>query len=224
MWSLNPKNQQRLPLFLLFYCVIATASTGIYKWEDDQGVTHYSETPPSGRKAQQVVTPPSPSQETEEEAQERLDRLLQEQEGWKARGTKKKEEQGQQKAVKQHEDERCRRAAQQISVLEQPRPVYRVNEQCEWVLLDDTKRQAEIGRFRTDIRTYCEKEETVILERNFSKNKQELERLRVAFEDEAKQKFCGCAAIRLQEMERPKARTSTAELKNYKREFETKCK
>jgi hypothetical protein len=45
---------------LAFFSVAALGVT-FYKWVDEEGVTHYSETPPPGRKVQLMETPTSPA-------------------------------------------------------------------------------------------------------------------------------------------------------------------
>jgi Domain of unknown function (DUF4124) len=43
-----------LLLALAFFCLGAAADTFIYKWKDDKGVTHFSESPPPNVNAEKV--------------------------------------------------------------------------------------------------------------------------------------------------------------------------
>jgi hypothetical protein len=47
---------------LLIAAALAAAAAGahVYKWVDEKGVTHYSETPPQGRRAEEVKVPEPP--------------------------------------------------------------------------------------------------------------------------------------------------------------------
>lgn len=49
-------------LLLLVVAMLAMVTIGatIYKWVDEQGVTHYSETPPPSRKAKELPVQPAP--------------------------------------------------------------------------------------------------------------------------------------------------------------------
>ncbi|MEN6585845.1 MAG: DUF4124 domain-containing protein [Sulfuricella sp.] len=85
--------------FLLLVLAAATIGATIYKWVDEKGVTHYSETPSPKQKAQEIQVPPPPPsagtpdgnpasktwQEKEQEFQKRRTERLQE--STKPRGT-----------------------------------------------------------------------------------------------------------------------------------------
>lgn len=51
---------RKLILLLLAVAVVAAAAAGVYKWVDEQGTTHYSETPPTGKKSEEMKLPESP--------------------------------------------------------------------------------------------------------------------------------------------------------------------
>ena len=104
----------------LMSCVIAfAAQSQVYKWVDEKGVTHYSETPPAAnRKSTSVELQRGPSDERVRDAQERL-RQTQE-------GIKSREDEARKAAMKSVASagrsgasaERCGRARQQLAVLE----------------------------------------------------------------------------------------------------------
>ena len=52
-------NKKILLFALSFFALVAVGAT-LYKWQDDHGVTHYSETPPSDRKAKAISLQPAP--------------------------------------------------------------------------------------------------------------------------------------------------------------------
>lgn len=62
-----------LLLLLLTAPLAASQAAGLYKWTDDEGNTHYSQLPPSGRTAQKLKPPkdapaPEATQQKEEDA------------------------------------------------------------------------------------------------------------------------------------------------------------
>jgi hypothetical protein len=51
----------RLPLWLLLLAVPLAAGAQVYRWVDEKGQVHYTQTPPPGKDAQAVGPPPPPS-------------------------------------------------------------------------------------------------------------------------------------------------------------------
>lgn len=150
---------KKLLVLLLFFLAMAAVGATIYKWVDEKGVTHYSETPPPNQKAREIQTPPpSPAtagagspktwQEKEQEFQKR--RVERE-------DAQKREEE--QKAAAKREalarKQRCILARQNLHTLQIQRPVYQINEKGEREYVDDTKREAEIERMKKEIEIYC---------------------------------------------------------------------
>jgi len=163
---------------LLVLLPIATAILGatLYKWVDERGVTHYSETPPAKQKAQEIriqpppasgaetveppqapaapgveggkAAPPKTWQEKAAEAQKRRE------------GAEKKEEEERALAqeMAQERKKRCLAAQDNLHALQTARPVYWINERGERVYFDDAKRAAEIARAKLEIRSYCDPE------------------------------------------------------------------
>ncbi len=44
----------------LLWALVIPATAQVYKWVDDNGVTHYGERPPQGRKSAELTHPPDP--------------------------------------------------------------------------------------------------------------------------------------------------------------------
>lgn len=61
---------RRLTLSVLLALSALTVQAEIYRWVDDQGVTQYSQTPPTGRDASTVKPPPAPSIDPEQARRE----------------------------------------------------------------------------------------------------------------------------------------------------------
>ena len=79
--------KQRLFLSLAFLISVAIASPGIYKWVDEKGVTHYSETPPPQKKTKEVDIAPPPPKQVIEEAQQKLEKARSRQRAREVLGT-----------------------------------------------------------------------------------------------------------------------------------------
>jgi len=161
---------------LLVVLPIAVAALGatLYKWVDERGVTHYSETPPAKQKAQEIrVQPPPPS--GAEEAKPAQAPPVPEAEGRKAAPPKtwqekaleaqkrreaiekqEEEEQALAQEIAKERRERCLAAQQNLHTLLTDRPVYHINEYGERVFIDDAKRAAQIARAKQEIHSYCD--------------------------------------------------------------------
>lgn len=135
----------------------------IYKWTDKEGNVHFTDCPPPpGCKAETVLVQPTPSEQQIRQAQEKLDKLLEEQLGSAAaREQQRLELERQQVAALQVAVARkraCVMAQQNLHNLLMNRPVYYIDEKGERVYLDDAAHKAEIERQRQLIRENCNNE------------------------------------------------------------------
>jgi hypothetical protein len=140
---------------VLILCTPAPA-LAIYKWVDEKGVTHFSETPPpDGRKATKVqpkVTPPSgeaaPSNWKQREQDARKLRIEREQANEAARA--KAHNEAAERA------NRCAKAKRELQVLNTQVPVYSINDKGERVYLEDRERAEEIALWTKEARDHCD--------------------------------------------------------------------
>jgi len=142
---------------------VAGAEGTIYKWRDKEGNVHYTECPPPpGCKVETVVAEPVPSEQQVRQAQERLDKLLAEQEQSAAgREQERLQRERQQVAAMQVAIARkraCIAAQQNLYALLMNRPVYSINEKGEREFLDDAAHKAEIEHQRQLIQDNCHDE------------------------------------------------------------------
>lgn len=145
------------PLALLVLALCTPSWGALYKWVDDKGVTHYEETPPSGKKAQELrVESPPPSggntnapanKDWQEQEREFLRRRLERKEAEEARNAEKMQAEAKR--------EKCQRAQRRLYVLSLERPVYTVNEQGERVYWEDSARQAGIEDAKKAVAAFC---------------------------------------------------------------------
>jgi hypothetical protein len=136
----------------LLACVPATAQT-MYKWVDEKGVTHFSETPPPGdRKAAKVTPKVTPSGNPS----------AYDPHGWKTReaeSTKLRVDRGlQDQAAAQDREKRavaCERARSRIAFLQNTHRIHRDNPDGTRTYLGDAEREVEVVRAREAAAEYC---------------------------------------------------------------------
>ena len=139
---------------LLLAAVPLHAAT-LYKWVDEKGVTHYTETPPEGRKATPVelkgVTSDAPPKEPDWKQRE-IDLRRQRIEKNQA------EERDRARAERAAADRknRCIRAQRALLVLQQQRPTYTVDERGEKSYMDDAERRLEAERWARERDAHCD--------------------------------------------------------------------
>ncbi len=131
----------------------APAQAAMYKWVDEKGVTHYSESPPADGKATKIeVTPTPPSEPVKPAADEWKQRELESRQ--KKLQEEMRHDRDQQQAVQRKS--RCLQARRQIDLLQLERPVYQVNERGERVYLDDKDRAREVDGWNKIARDNCD--------------------------------------------------------------------
>jgi len=114
-----------LPWLLL----VSFASAGVYKWVDEEGMTHYSDFPPEVG-SEEIETAPAPPAEDVRRAREKVDSLLKRQrEQEEARRSDRRRQRldemaGANEQIRQID--RCIFVEQQLLKLRLQRPVYRV--------------------------------------------------------------------------------------------------
>ena len=156
----------------LLSCLVLWAAPSLaqmYKWVDERGVTHYSEKPPPGRKAQQIQSAPAepaapaapaasqpanPSSTWSE--QERDFRRRQIERDQAAAKQKKKEDEERYRVAMRRE--LCLDAQQTVRALGENRPVYWINQRGEREYVADSARPAALESAKRNVETYCKPE------------------------------------------------------------------
>jgi TolA-binding protein len=162
----NGKSARRITAVLVAILLGLAAATAIgaggtiYKWTDQEGNVHFTDCPPPpGCKAETVTVQPAPNEQQIRQAQQKLNKLLEEQqESAAAREQERLERERQQVEALQVAVARkraCVMAQQNLHNLLMNRPVYYINEQGERVFLDEAAHKAEIERQRQLIRDNC---------------------------------------------------------------------
>lgn len=166
--------QRKWLLVVLLASAAAVLGATLYKWVDERGVTHYSETPPVKQKAQEIRiqspppsklegdksprAPPAPGAEVGKTAPPKTwhEKALEAQKRREAAEKQEEEEQQLAREVALEKKRKCLAAQQNLHTLLTDRPVYWINEYGERVFIDDTKRATEIARAKREIQSYCD--------------------------------------------------------------------
>ena len=132
----------------------------VYRWVDDQGTVHYSDTPPPGDTPDKVDLPQGPSKAERRKAQQDLESYLtRRQRKTAARHEATERERQEDEQQRQAADERqqqCINAQQQLYVLQLQLPVYREKEDGEREYADDALRASERALAEKTVLEYCD--------------------------------------------------------------------
>lgn len=201
------------------------SSADVYRWVDKDGNIHFGDKPPANTTVDRIPTEAAPSEDiqTSEEKTRRLKEQVQqlerERKGKEAKSKVTKEQ------AKAERFERCVSSQRQLAHLNGQGPII-INERGEYELdrwiygrevkgergyVDDHSRAAAIERLRKIVDTDCGKDQEAV-------NKQIDARM-----DEIVQRRCEAARLRLTEMNRPAARTSTTDLEALEDWIATHC-
>lgn len=132
---------------------LSPAHAEIYKWTDENGQVHYSQSPPPGE--QEVETMEAPRTGASEEALKKLEKD-------KARGValekarlEKEREKEQAEEEKAWKEENCRRSRDRLHSYSVPNALI-AQEDGSRIRVDEETRQKELAKAREMIRKYCE--------------------------------------------------------------------
>lgn len=102
-------------LGLMLLMTAPIAHSDVYRWVDEQGVTHFSDAPPAKGQSEKISVPVSTP---DPEAEMRLNQMIRLQEQARQERLNKAQEQERQAAEKAARDEACRKAREQLQTLE----------------------------------------------------------------------------------------------------------
>ena len=206
---------------LLFLGGIANAQ--VYKWVDEKGGVHYGSCPPPECKPEKIEIVPGPSGEQRRQAQESLERLIEEQKERNHVLEQERERRQAQKAREEEEFGRCLEARKQLAVLEELQlPAYRDEQgkfRAKWMYdtykgkrryLDHAARVEEIQRARQNVATYCE-------------DPDDAEEQALARSQWIRSEKCAAARAELEAAERPGSRASRENLEDKRAWVKLHC-
>lgn len=147
-----------LSIALLLITTLAATSVdaAVYKWVDENGVTQYSQTPPTDQQAATMRLLPSPSHEATEQAIQDLERRLAESRERDAKANALADMGRSQAAAQQAEfAQRCHHAKQNLFALQQVPRVFYFDDSGERIYINDLERASRIQGLQQDVASYC---------------------------------------------------------------------
>ncbi len=144
-----------LALFLAGPWALPAAHAEMYKWVDEQGVTHYTQTPPPGNDFKEVAPPPPPAVDPGQAARQ----LKESQKAFDERRKEAREaadKQAKAEAEAAERSKQCEQARRNLeNLLTHPRIRY-TDDSGEVTLLPEEERQKRIAEAREQIEELCD--------------------------------------------------------------------
>ncbi|NKB37811.1 MAG: DUF4124 domain-containing protein [Gammaproteobacteria bacterium] len=123
-----------------------------YKWVDEEGNTHYTQSPPPGdTKAQTIAPPPSVNPEHAKKQVEKRKKILQDASDGRTKSSEEKKKASEEKARNQA---KCEQAKKRLASYQRPR-VNLVDKDGNYTVAGEDKRQAEIKKSQDLINELC---------------------------------------------------------------------
>jgi phage-related minor tail protein len=135
------------------------AYAGVYRWVDEEGVTHYTQTPPINEEATLLDEPTEPARSSDEAWKELNDRRLQQEDVDEDRELAAKKEAERRKAAenKRIREQNCQAAKSNLTNLEGGRATRRVKtESGDYIRLTEEDHQQRLEQARKNIEEFCD--------------------------------------------------------------------
>ncbi len=153
----------RIVWIMMLLAIYSQASAEIYKWVDQQGVTHYSEKPPANGKVKKIqLKSESAADMTEKSAVEKptnnRSRLEKQQKLLRALSDDRQQEKEQRQKAERMAKQRIRNCAMSKDNLrryESSSAVYKVDDQGKRIMLPSSERDKSIQRARAEVNKWC---------------------------------------------------------------------
>lgn len=148
-------------LAFTFAVIAGAAHAAIYKWVDENGVTQYSEKPPSGKKTEQlpIQTKPAAPPAQASQGASGLNAWQEKEADFQRRRAEQEIQRKKQDALDQataaERSRNCIGARETLHALDQQRRIYRLNEKGERVYIDDQEREQTREQMRQIIEQNC---------------------------------------------------------------------
>ncbi|MEX2525154.1 MAG: DUF4124 domain-containing protein [Gammaproteobacteria bacterium] len=133
--------------------VIPLANAEIYKWTDEDGQVHYSQSPPPGDR--QAETIDATRSDASEEALQELEKDKARAEALRKARLEEQREKKQAEEEKAWKEENCRRARDRLHSYSVPNALIKQQDGSR-IRVDEETRQKELARAREMIQKYCE--------------------------------------------------------------------
>jgi uncharacterized protein DUF4124 len=130
-------------LALALSAVLPAGAEQVYKWVDEKGVTHFSQTPPEAKDAQRLDVRTAPATPSPGAASDEA----------KAKDADAKPQRTE--AQKKERAERCKQAQEALAKLEGSEPIVRYGEKGEQIPVGDDERPAFIQQVKKVMAQQC---------------------------------------------------------------------
>jgi hypothetical protein len=128
----------------------------MYRWVDEDGVTHYTQTPPINEESTFIEAPKPPTKPSDEAWKELNEQRSKQQEAREAKA-QKKEEQKKIAEDKKMKKQGCAAARKNLAILQSGSPTRRTKTPSgEYVRLTEEEYQQKIDEARKDIEEFCD--------------------------------------------------------------------
>lgn len=147
---------QRILPVLALLCFSIASQGAMYKWVDENGVTQFSQFPPTRQEAEQVRDTAPPPSEDPEAVRERLERQL---EGLNERQQAREEarqQQVQDREAKALRRRNCETARHNLGVVERSNRIRVETAPGEYTYLNDDERLQRLENARQRVREFCD--------------------------------------------------------------------
>ncbi len=124
----------------------------MYKWVDDEGNTHYTQSPPAGDI--EAVTIKPPAKIDTESALDNVDKQYEKADKLRKSRLDQADLEAQQQEAKAIEEENCKRAHQRLETYSRPRGLIQQDDGSR-IRIDEEARQAGIVESQKMIKEYC---------------------------------------------------------------------
>lgn len=208
----------RLSMIIIICMLFASRTLAeIYKWVDEQGVTHYGDCPPTDCVYEEIELPKGPSEEEIEAAEERTREVLEARKAREAAEKTRREnaslEEQEQEILRIERLQKCAEAIYQIDLLNQKRRVFKQQAGGSRLYLENEERSAEITRITAIKDQFCSTDR--------SDQKEQLELAQeMSF---ALSRRCAAARETLAQMQQSSANPIEEKLESYQAYVEVFC-
>jgi flagellar biosynthesis GTPase FlhF len=135
---------------------LSSAYAGMYRWVDEDGVTHYTQTPPINEEST-LIEEPKPPTTPSDEAWKKLNKQRSQQQSSRETRAQKKEEQKKLAEEKEIKEQNCEAARKNLAILQNGPPTRRMKTASgEYVRLTEEDYQQKVDEARDNIKEFCD--------------------------------------------------------------------
>jgi hypothetical protein len=155
--NINREIDMRYVAFLLLLLASLVARAGVYKWIDENGNVHYTDSPTATQPSVEMhvddsATEPVYGEDGQMSREEKRERLLQ---SMAEDRLEKQEQREKQRAIKRENRNKCNRYRDQMRHYERASSLYRLDKNGERVYMSDGDRTKATRRLQAKIKQYC---------------------------------------------------------------------